>query len=207
MSENEPFFHRDGDDLVPTAPAKGPWGESLHGRVIVGLLAGEIERLHGDPAFIPVRLCVDMFRAPGMMPLQIETRLVRDSKRIRVVDAQLISDGQVSGRATCQFLRRTQNPQGEAWQGDTWSAPLPATLPPGQPAADSMFGRWEMRWASGGMDSVGKREVWMREVRELVGGEALTPFLHVACSADYASPLANVGGGGGYTFINSELTL
>mgnify|MGYP001330806295 CR=1 FL=1 len=42
IGEAEPFFHRDGDRLVPTQQAKGPWkANSLHGRVIAGLLAAE----------------------------------------------------------------------------------------------------------------------------------------------------------------------
>lgn len=207
MSSNEPFFHRDGDRLVPTVTAKGPWGESLHGRVIVGLLAAEIERQHCSPKFHPARMTVDMFRAPGLVPTQVRTRRVRDGRRIRVVDAELVSDGQVAGRATCQFLARTQNPQGKAWHGDRWSAPLPDSLPQGEPQEDTMFGQWEMRWITGNIYQAGKRELWMRELRELVGGEPLTPFMRVALGADYASPLANVGEGGGYTFINSDLTL
>lgn len=205
---NEPFFNREGEFLVPTRCAKGPWGgDSLHGRVIAGLLAGEIERHHGDPDFLPTRLTVDMYRAPGMVPVTIETRMVRDGRRIRVVDAELISEGKVAGRATCQFLRRTDGPEGEAWNGETWNAPHPDSIPEREAEADTMFGLWEMRWVKGSMGVSGKREMWMREVRELVGGEPLSPFLRVACGADYVSPLANVGGGGGYTFINSELTL
>ena len=42
--KNQPFFTRHGDAFVPTEVANGPWDpESLHGRVIIGLLAFEIE--------------------------------------------------------------------------------------------------------------------------------------------------------------------
>lgn len=112
---DEPFFHRDGDVLHPTAHAAGPWnGASLNGRVITGILASELERLHGDPAFLPTRLTVDMQRAPGLVPLTIETSFVRDGRRIKLIDAQLVADGQVAARASCQFLLRTENPVGMA---------------------------------------------------------------------------------------------
>jgi hypothetical protein len=45
-----PFFHRHGDHLSATKAAQCPWmPNSLHGRVIIGLLGTEIEHLHGDP--------------------------------------------------------------------------------------------------------------------------------------------------------------
>ena len=204
---NEPFFRREGDMLIPNACARGPWqGAGLHGRVIVGLLASEIERQQGDPDFMPMRITVDLYRAPGMVPLHVETRRARDAKRIRVVDADLISEGRSAGRASIQFLRRGEQPQGNPWHGETWSVPHADTLPAGEPRDDTMFGLWEMRWVEGSITSIGQRRLWMRENRELVGGEPLTPFARVAVGADYASPLANMVGGPGYTFINSDLT-
>lgn len=206
---NEAFFRRDGDLLIPTSCAKGPWANAgLHGRVIAGLLGSEIERLHGDSDFMPARIAIDMYRSPPMVPLTIETRLVRDSKRIRVVDAEIISEGRSAGRASCQFLHRGENPAGTPWHGETWTAPHPDSLPPGVAAHDTMFGRWEMRWIAGRLDTVGlQRRVWMRENRELVEGEPLSPFARVAVAADYANPLANFCGGQGYNFINSDLTI
>ena len=41
---NQPFFTTDNDAFIPTDIARGPWDpNSLHGRVIIGLLAFAIE--------------------------------------------------------------------------------------------------------------------------------------------------------------------
>ena len=54
--QNEAFFRREGDLLIPNPCAKGPWANAgLHGRVIAGLLARGIERVTGEPYFHPVR--------------------------------------------------------------------------------------------------------------------------------------------------------
>jgi len=206
---DEPFFRREGELLVPNPCARGPWANAgLHGRVIAGLLGSEIERVHGDPDFMPVRLTVDMYRAPPMVPLAVETRVVRDSRRIRVVDADIISEGRSAGRASCQFLRRGENPSGNPWFGETSKLPHPDSLPPGVAASDTMFDLWEMRWIEGSMETAGRqRQVWMRENRELVEGEPPSAFARVTVAADYASPLANTCGGRGYAFINSDLTI
>jgi hypothetical protein len=50
------------------------------------------------------------------------------------------------------------------------------------------------------------RRTWMSDVRELVEGEAFTPFARVATAADYVSPFANAGDQGLH-YINSDLTL
>ena len=45
--EKQPFFTHDGDTFIPTEVANGPWDpKSLHGRVIIGLLAFAIEERH-----------------------------------------------------------------------------------------------------------------------------------------------------------------
>lgn len=205
---SEPFFHRDGDRLIPTEQAKGPWkAGTLHGRVIIGLLAAEIERQHGDPAYLPARLTVDMYRAPTMSPLHVETRVVRDGHRIRVIDADLICEGKSAGRATCQMLRLTDQPEGKWWTGEVWDAPAPESLPVEEPGPMSMFGLWELRWISGGLREPGQRRVWMREARELIGGEPLTPFQRIAAGVDYVSPMANVGEVQSFGYINSDLTM
>jgi len=79
---NQPFFTKDRDAYIPTPIASGPWDpKSLHGRVIVGLLAFAIEERHGADDFVPARLTVDMFRLPDLSPIEVKTR--RDRRRPR----------------------------------------------------------------------------------------------------------------------------
>jgi hypothetical protein len=207
LMPNQPFFTRDGARLIPNRPARGPWtAGTLHGRVIIGLLGAEIERQHGDPAYMPARLTVDMYKAPGMAPLEVVTRVVRDGYRIKVIDAEMISEGQSAGRATCQLLRRTANPPGQVWTPPGWEVPRPDDIPDPGPGPSTMDGLWALRPISGQIGVYGQRRTWMKEVRELVGGEAVTPFGRVAMGCDYASPLANAGDNG-LGYINSDLTL
>lgn len=204
-----PFFHRHNDWLIPTSSARSPWSaNALHGKVIVGILASEMERGFGEPSFLPARLTVDMYRSPKLEPLKIVTRLVQDGRRVRVIDAEMISDGKCMGRASCQMLLRTQNPpHGKAWHGETWNVPLPEMLPPTPPGPVNMDGLWDVRYISGRIGEYGQRRQWMRETRALVGDQALTPFARVAAGVDFVSPLANTGDAPGYSFVNSDLSL
>lgn len=203
-----PFFHREGPHLHATDAARGPWSaDALHGRVIIGLLGAEIECLHGGSGFHPVRLTVDMYRAPPMTALEVVTRTLRDGKRIKVVEADLMAEGRSCGHAVCQFLLRGEHPEGEVWtDGGAWDAPLPAALQTEPASPLTMNGMWDIRFARGSLQTPGPRRLWMRENRELVGGEVLTPFGRVVAGVDYVSPMMLMGTHG-LKYINTDVTL
>jgi len=204
---NEPFFIIDGTHYVPTPSARGPWNpNSLHGRVIAGLLGAEIERLHGSADFVPARLTVDMYRLPDLSAVEVTTRVVRQGNRIKVVDAEFVSGGISAGRATCQLLKRTVNPAGNVWKPPSWRVPAPGDIAPPTDGRSGMGGMWATRRIAGDFGAVGEKRIWISEVRELIEGRALTPFVRVAVSADFVSPFANAGDAG-LEFINSDVTL
>jgi hypothetical protein len=204
---NQPFFTQDRDTFIPTQIANGPWDpKSLHGRVVVGLLAFVIEQRHGADDFVPARLTVDMFRLPNFAAIEVTSRVIRDGLRIRVVEAEFFSGGVSMARASCQLLRKTENPLGLVWSPPNWDVPAPADIPAPTDPRLGMNGKWTTRPIVGRMGAVGPRRLWMSEVRELIGGMPLTPFARVALAADFASPFANAGEQG-LGYINSDVTL
>jgi hypothetical protein len=203
----EPFFRRDSERFVPTPASRGPWNAaSLHGRVVIGLLGREIERRYGDPAFVPARLTVDMYRLPDLSPIEVVVRPIREGSRLRLIEAELFSDGKSSARATCQFLRRTEPPPGRVWSPPNWDAPAPGDIPVPEDRRNGMGGMWATRPITGAFGDVGPRRLWMSEVRELIEGETWTPFSRVAVAADFASPFSNAGDQG-LGYINSDVTV
>jgi hypothetical protein len=204
---NQPFFTKDRDAYVPTPIASGPWDpNSLHGRVITGLLAFVIEQRHGADDFVPARLTVDMFRLPNMSPIEVKTRVVRDGLRIKLVEADFISGGVAMARASCQLLRQTRNAPGLIWSLPNWDVPAPTDIAVPENPRLNMHGKWTTRPIVGAMGALGPRRLWMSEVRDLVEGAPLTPFVRAAVAADFASPFANAGDQG-LGYINSDVTL
>lgn len=205
--QNEPFFERVGTRYRVNRAGAGPWDpNSVHGRIVIGLLAHEIETQFGSEDFLPARLTVDMYRLPGFDPVDVTTRIVRDGKRIKVIDAEFFSAGTSMARATSQLLRRTANPAGAVWSPPNWDVSPPEKIELPADRRRALGGMWEMRPITGMMGTVGTRRLWMREVRELVGGQALTPFVRAALASDFASPFANAGDQG-LGYINSDATL
>lgn len=201
-----PLFTRHGPSLRPEAASSGPWGpKTMSGRSIVGLLAAELERSHGQPDFVPARFTVDMHRMPDLSPVEVRTEIVRSGGRILVVDAQLISGGVAVARATCQMLRRSANPEGEIWAPPAWAAAPPLETPLATEGRAGT-GLWEQRLVSGVFGQFGQKRFWMRELRHLIGDEPLTPFVRAAMVADFVSPYAH-SGTVGLRYINSDVTL
>jgi hypothetical protein len=169
-------------------------------------LAFTIEQRHSADEFVPARLTVDMFRLPTLALIEVRTRLVRDGLRIKLVEADFFSAGVAMARASCQLLRKTENPPGKVWSPPNWDVPAPSEIPAPTDPRLGMHGKWATRPIVGAMGTVGPRRLWMSEVRDLVEGVPLTPFVRVAVAADFASPFANAGDHG-LGYINSDVTV
>ena len=197
------FFEPDGDALIPDPSARGPWAEDMmHGRLLAGLAAWAIDRDHGDDAFVPARLTVDMFKSPGMKETRVSTALVRAGGRVRVVDATIQVGGVDVARGTALYLRRGQAPVDDVPVTPAWDITLPN--PPPDDPYDMPF---EVRWLEGReFGAPGIRQTWIREKHPLVTGHPLTPFIRAAVAADFASPLAN-SSTEGLEYINADLAL
>jgi hypothetical protein len=207
------FFIPDGDAFVPTAIARGPWGRTISGNMVGGLLGHVIERDAGDPDFQPARLTVDMFRPAAMEPVRVDTTVVRGGKRLRLVDGVMTQGDTVVGRANGLFLRRGEQPPDEVWTS-------PVTMPPLPDEPDPVPGNLSMLVWTYGKDAhtpgpnfglsawqhAGPKHIWVRELRPLVDGVTLTPFTRAAMAGDMASSLTHYGTGGLH-FINADYTL
>ncbi len=194
------FFERDGENFLPTPHARGPWDpNSLHGRVIAGLLGRSFEQRYGDESLQFCRLTVDLVRLPPMAALQVETTLVRKGNRIRVADGVVTADGGEIARGRGVLLRRSHQPEGQVWSPPGWDVPTPDALD----GSDGFFsGIWETRAIS----RTGQKRTWLRETRLLIAGEPLTPFVRCAVAADFTHPFGN-SGSAGLNFINADITV
>lgn len=173
----------------------------MHGRLLAGLAAWAIEREHGDDAFVPVRLTVDLYRSPKMEPATVTTTVVRAGGRVRAIDASVEVGGADVARASTLWLKRGSTPESDAPHTQSWTASAPEESPV------QFGGPFEVRAVDGqGFGATGPRRSWLRDSWQLVAGDALSPFVRAALAADFASPLAN-SASTGLDFINADLTL
>ena len=172
------FFSRDGDALVPTWIAQGPWGATVSGNVVGGILAWAIERDAADVELQPARLTVDLLRPTALEPVAVQSRVARHGPRLRLVDAHLTQNGTVVARASALFLRRSEQPPDDIWTSPVAMPPMPPE-PDDPPAGPHMFfwsyGKDPVAGSPGiGMaewqQASGPKFAWLRETNPLVDG-------------------------------------
>ncbi len=207
MNLGAAYFRADGDAFAPTPLAQGPWGQTISGNVLGGLLGFVIDRVAGDPQMQPARLTVDLFRPAALEPVTVRTEVIRSGKRIKVVDAQAFQRGTPVARASTVFLRR-----GEGSPDDIWTSEV--TIP--DPPADDRRDDRPMHIVAHGAGSpssdlsawahTGPKHAWIRNTAPVVDGEPMTPFIRAAMAGDVVSSLTHFGPGG-LQYINADYTL
>ncbi|UXA16051.1 thioesterase family protein [Mycobacterium sp. SMC-4] len=204
-----PFLVPHEDGLMPNTIAHGGWGPTLGGQVVGGLLARAAEHQIDDPELHPARFTVEILRRVATAPLQVSACVTRSGSRMRSIDAQMTQHGELVARASALCLRRGVQPQGRFFS-------TPVDMPPMPPEPAEFDDSSPMFITAFGGDSVGAegipwqhdgpRYAWLREVRDLVDGESLTPFIRAAMAVDVTSSLTNFGTAG-LAFINADYTL
>ena len=205
------MFTLDDDQLVPTPIARSMWShDQMHGVAISGALARALERRLGELGrhdLQPSRYTVDLFRPARMAPCTVTTEVVREGKRLCLIDAIFLQDGERVARASCTFLLPTQTPGGDVWTpADHPEAPPADEVPPSEEPRVPFFTS-DAPWSQEFPDhqNAGRKQTWQAGL-PVVEGETGTPFESVASVADATSMVVNWGTEG-VQFINTDITL
>src|SRR5258708_16824648 len=105
----EAIYRVDGADVETSAAAGGPWDPRLqHGAAPSSLICWAIERL---PAPVPMgvaRLTVERLRPVPVAPMTLETEVLREGRKIQLIAARLLANGNEVVRATALRVRREE---------------------------------------------------------------------------------------------------
>lgn len=125
------FLPDAGDRFIPTVHTQGPWSPDLQfGGAAAALLAVAVERA---PTLVPMRvarLTVDLLRPVPIAPLRAVHRIVREGKRIQVVEAALHhEDVEVARAVALRFRLADLGDLASAMPVGSPAPPPPATVP------------------------------------------------------------------------------
>lgn len=209
------FFTLDDTRLVPTALARSSWtGGQLHGVALAGALARGLEiQLHqvgrdDVDDLVASRCTVDLFRPAGMSALEVSASVVRESRRLVLIDAVLVQDGEPVCRASALFLKRTGTAPGEVWSPAEQPAPphpddVPVSEEPRVPFFHSAATGWSQDF--GAHQDSSRKSSWTTALPVVVG-ERPSGFVAAASVSDGASMVTNWGSNG-IEHINTDITL
>lgn len=221
MSQEYPavYLPADTEGIYHSTPlaSAGWYEEGQHGGALSALVAGHIE--HHVPALVEMqvsRLTIELFRVVSLVPLRIETEIIREGKRIQHVRASVFDpEDTLLSIVNVQRLRVTDLPIPEQ------SAPPPLTFP--QPeeitrtvgeawgigaANKTMFHRhaMEIREVEGGFGELGPATVWMRLAKPIIAGTENTPLQRVMATADFGNGISRAIDMDSWVFMNTDLT-
>lgn len=139
--------------------------------------------------------------------------MVRDGRRLRLVDAAMTQNGVLVARASALFLRRGEHTVNTVWTSSVTMPAVPAepdVLADDLPMLLHSYGRdpvaGSLGIASGEWQHDGQKFAWMRETKPLVDDEPLSPFTRAAMAGDVTSSLTHWGTEG-LQFINADYTI
>lgn len=204
-----PFFRLTPEELIPEQTAASGWGTNqMRGPAVSGALSRAAElrvRALGRHDLQPVRWTLDLFRPVRMLPCSTSTTVVRESRRLCLVDSVLHQDGQPVARASALFLSPGDTPPGEVWSGGAHPQPPPADHP--RPAhAERLYFSEHTGWRhtlDGSMSD--RHQIWHYAI-PIVADEQPTPFQLAATVADVMNVVSNFGSNG-MEFINPDATM
>jgi hypothetical protein len=216
--EQPALFFSDGDRFIPTVLTQGPWRHDLQfGGAAAALLTRVVERV---PTLAPMqiaRLTVDLVRPVPIAPLRAPARVVREGKRIQVVEAVLHHEDVEVAR--CMALRLRAGDLGDL---DLPAGP-PAAAPPrvrAEPGRDVYRDREvpgigravEFRLPDEGSGAF-TDPTWVRLLVPILaghdgeGGGGGTGVARMALAADFASGFGHPVTSVPLTGINADISL
>lgn len=194
----------------------GWYEEGQHGGALAALVAGHVEAL---PTLTPMqvtRFTVEIFRVVPLVPLRIETSIVREGKKIQVIEARVLAKGVELTRAYIQRLRLAEVGLPANVEETPTTLPMPADLSPLDTAAwghgpqdKMMFHRHaiEVREAVGGFDIPGPGAVWIRLVDRIIADRANTPLQRLLAVSDFCNGISRFDTGPDWLFMNPDLSV
>lgn len=203
-------FRTDGELLVPTGHARGPWDPgSMHGGAPAAVAVRAAERLVGDMRL--ARLTLEFLGAVPMAPLTVEARVAKPGRSFQIVEATISADGRAMAWARMSFVRAA-----------TLDGLPPADAgPPLEPAPDDLprnryvdedreeFGltAMDIRFTQGDFRERGPARAWFRLDVPLVDDEPPTPAQLAVAAGDFGNGISQIVDWSEWLFVNTELTV
>ena len=206
----EPIFRVDGDRVVTSPDAAGPWDPRMqHGSAPAALVVWAAEAI---PTPVPMRIArvtIDLMRPVPVAPLTVSSEILRDGRKIQLCGVRLLADGVLVVSATVLKIKQ------QAAELPPDVAALPVDLPgpdesivePGNLANSPFVKNISMRAARGRFGVLGPGAIWFRVNQPLIAGVAVSQAMRAVVASDFSNGVSPALDFSRWTFINADLTV
>lgn len=215
------LFTVEGDLYIPSEHTRGPWDPgSLHGGAPGALLTRCFEQHVEGTDLTFGRLGFEFLRPIPMAPLEVTITVARPGRRVRELQANLASAGELIGRADALLVRpvggdvpvpdpglERMAPKEDGLdtfpEFESEGGPPEALLPGGTGFGSTGM---EVRWLDRPW-SPGPARVWARPRMDLLPGQPMSPLARAVAAADFGNGVGAALPFDRFLFINADLTL
>ena len=199
------YFVDLGDNVfAPTAAAGGHWGPGLiSGPAVAGIAARAVERDYGQAGFIVARFTIDLMKPARQVPTRTQTRLIREGRRVRYVECDVLQGDWIVARATAVQYLQSEAPPGQEWTpGDAFHRPAAAV------GTTLLVGSDDAGWGVLGAEhqNTSRKRAYYRGL-DVIAGEPVSPFVRAAIVAEATTNMVLNMGTEGIGYINGDLTV
>jgi len=152
---------------------------------------------------MPTRFTADLFRAARITGTTVDVRMVRDGRRVRSAECDVVQDGRAVARATLVQYRRSSAPPGHEWSAQTALVQQP---PSPDDSVLPFVGSDDLGWTrSPAAHQNDSRKRFYNDGIKVLAGEKNSPFVRAVMVAESTSLVTNLGTQG-IGYINGDLT-
>lgn len=200
------FFVKRGDTYDPLPLAMSPWNTAHQGGMaIAGLLMHEAEQVPAPVPMTSARVTIDILKATPFAPVRCRASIVREGKRLQMVEIELLADGDIVARARVLRVRIAKTP---SWPAPmTWPQPEDAPRRPLLKAAGELDRILETRVVRGGLEVKGPGVIWARIDADLFASQPVEGLAALAMIADFGSGISNVLDRDEWSFANVDISM
>ena len=206
----EAVFRVEENRVLASEHAAGPWDARMqHGGAPSSLVVWAAERIPTLQPMRVARLTIDLMRPVPVAPLTIESRVLREGRKIQLCEVRLLAEGVEVARATVLKIRI----QPVEFPGGTVTE-MPLDVPGPEAGRNDEAGNSSkfiqgltLRAVRGGFLQPGPGAIWFRANRPIVEGAAISQAMRTVLAADCSNGVSAVLDFTKWSFINADLTV
>lgn len=205
------IFRIEGRRAITSPHAAGPWSPDMqHGSAPTGLVTWAAEAIATPVPMQIVRLTIDLMRPVPLAPLDIETEVLRQGRKIQLCEVRLSAGGVLVVRATVLKIRVAA---AQALPPEIADVPIDVPGPEQSPVEPADFSSspfvsgMSVRAARGGFAKPGSSAIWYRVDRPLVEGAPISQVMRAAVASDFSNATSVALDFRHWTFLNADLTI
>ena len=207
----EAVFTVEGVQVRTGPSAAGPWNPTMqHGGAPSSLIAWTAEQMPSPAPMRIARVTAELLRPVPVADLEIATEVIRQGRKIQLVQVRLSAKGVEVARGMVLKVRVEEMnlPDGVGGPPLDLDHPDSITPEPKVGRGGNAFGEiFTMRRLRGGFGRGGPAAVWFRLNTPMVAGFENSPAIRAVAAAGFSNGISAVLPFKDWTFVNGDLTV